>query len=63
MPAALNGANEAAVKLFLSGKIRFNEIIQKVNGVLEKHENVESPSLEDIINTEKWAYEEVLKSC
>ncbi|MGB2629745.1 MAG: 1-deoxy-D-xylulose-5-phosphate reductoisomerase [Candidatus Omnitrophota bacterium] len=63
MPAALNGANEAAVKLFLSGKIKFNEIVRKVNGVLEKHDNLKSPSLKDIVDTEKWAYEEVLRSC
>lgn len=63
MPAVLNSANEAAVKLFLEGKIKFNGITETVKNVLEKHKNIDNPSLEDVINVEKWACEEVRKLC
>jgi 1-deoxy-D-xylulose-5-phosphate reductoisomerase len=62
MPAVLNRANEASVNLFLNGKIRFTQIINKVERVMEKHSVVPNPSLDDIIKAEKWAFEEVLQS-
>ncbi len=61
VPAVLNGANETAVKLFLSGRIKFGDIIKTVQKVMTGHKKIEDPSLEDIINSEKWASEEVLK--
>lgn len=63
MPAVLNRSNEAAVNLFLEGRIRFTEIIQKVRGVIERHSARDNPSLENIIDAERWAFEEVLRSC
>ncbi len=62
-PAALNSANEAAVKLFLDGKIRFVDIVSKVRDVLDKHKGTSDPTLDDIINAERSAFEEVLRSC
>jgi 1-deoxy-D-xylulose-5-phosphate reductoisomerase len=63
MPAVFNGANETAVGLFLDGKIRFTEIMQKVSKVVGKHSICDSPALDDIINAEMWAKEEVLSTC
>ena len=63
LPAVLNSSNEEAVGLFLEGKIKFTEIIQKVEEVIEKHKKKDNPSLDDIMESEKWAKEEVLKSC
>lgn len=63
LPAVLNSANEAAVGLFLKGEIKFNEIIEKVEETVEKHEKKDNPSLEDIIESEEWAKEEVLRVC
>lgn len=63
LPAVLNSSNEAAVKLFLEGKIRFTDIIKIVKSVVEKCENQENPTLEDILKSEKWAKEEVLEFC
>ena len=62
-PAALNGANEAAVSLFLSSKIGFTEIIPAVDKILRSHDTVKDPDLQDIINAEVRAKEEVLSSC
>jgi 1-deoxy-D-xylulose-5-phosphate reductoisomerase len=63
MPAVLNGSNEAAVKLFLTGKIKFTDITKAVEEVMKKHKNINEPSLEDIVDSEKWAIEEVLRNC
>ena len=62
IPAVLNSANEAAVGLFLEGRIRFTDIVRIVDETIKKHVKLEDPSLEDIIDTEKWAREEVLKT-
>jgi 1-deoxy-D-xylulose-5-phosphate reductoisomerase len=63
MPAVLNGSNEAAVKLFLEGKIKFTGISRVVEKAMGKHKKINEPSLKDIIGSEKWAIEEVLGSC
>jgi len=63
MPAVLNSSNEAAVKLFLEGKIKFTHIVKKVRQAVDKHKVNMDPSLEDIIEAERWAFEEVLGSC
>lgn len=59
MPAALNGANEVAVELFLNGKIRFNDIAKIVEDTVTNHKNVLNPSLQDIIDTDSCVREEV----
>jgi len=63
MPAVLSAANETAVKLFLDGKIKFTDIMKIVEKVLSKHKTTNNPSLDDILNSEKWADEEVFKFC
>ncbi len=40
MPAVLNGANEAAVALFLNGKIRFLDIADLVEGAMCAHKTM-----------------------
>jgi 1-deoxy-D-xylulose-5-phosphate reductoisomerase len=62
-PAVLNAANEAAVNKFLSGEIRFVEIIDIVAKVIGLHKNVTDPGIEQIIDAEAWAFEEVVRSC
>ncbi|MDP8258144.1 MAG: 1-deoxy-D-xylulose-5-phosphate reductoisomerase [Candidatus Aadella gelida] len=62
-PAVLNAANETAVGLFLDNKIKFNRIMGLVESVLKAHKRVDEPSLSDIQVIEKWASEEVLRSC
>jgi len=62
-PAVLNAANETAVGLFLAGEIRFGMIIKVVEEVISKHNPGSALSLDDIIDAENWAREEVLKLC
>jgi 1-deoxy-D-xylulose-5-phosphate reductoisomerase len=54
-PIVLNGANEAAVELFLNGKIRFMDIPALIKSAMDKHENHVSPSLENIVGIDSWS--------
>ncbi|MCQ9207507.1 MAG: 1-deoxy-D-xylulose-5-phosphate reductoisomerase [Omnitrophica bacterium] len=62
-PAALNSANEEAVKLYLEGKIRFTRVVDAIKKVLKRHKNTPSPSIGDILNVDRWAKEEVKRLC
>lgn len=53
MPTVLNAANEVAVEAFLKDKIRFLEIPDFVENIMEKFQNRLNPTLEDIINIDK----------
>ena len=55
MPAVVNAANEAAVMLFLDGKIKYLDIPRLIKKVMDKHEVVARPSFEEIIESGKWA--------
>ncbi|MDF2840920.1 MAG: 1-deoxy-D-xylulose 5-phosphate reductoisomerase [Clostridia bacterium] len=52
---SVNGANEAAVELFLNEKIGFMDIPRLITAVLEKHETLNNPTLEEIIEIDQWA--------
>ena len=58
--AILNGANEAAVGLFLDGKIRFLEIGEKVARAMESVPVVQQPTLMDVLEADRAAREAVL---
>ena len=47
-PVCMNAANEEAVFAFLEGKIKLFDIIDTVEKMLETHQYVEKPSLEEI---------------
>ena len=53
--AILNGANEAAVGLFLRGEIDFNDISRRVERALERVPVQYQPSLVDILEADKAA--------
>lgn len=53
--AILNGANEAAVGLFLQGKLGFNDIPRRVERALERVPVQYQPSLADILEADKAA--------
>jgi 1-deoxy-D-xylulose-5-phosphate reductoisomerase len=59
--AALSGANDAAVDLFLKGKIGFLEIGIVIKEALEVHSSNETPDLEEIIAAGKSANARVVK--
>ena len=61
--AILNGANEAAVGLFLEGKIGFLDIADKVALAMDRVVPVQDPALGDILEADRAAREAVLASC
>lgn len=52
-PAAMNGANEVLVQAFLNKKIGFLDIEGGVEKILNTHNAVKNPTLEDIIEVDK----------
>lgn len=60
-PAALGAADEVAVEMFLSGRIRFLDIPRLVARVLERHRKVAHPSLEEIMAADARARQQVLE--
>ncbi len=57
--AVLNAANEAAVALFLSGDLKFTEIVPTCRSVLAHHDFESHPTLERLIDLDRWARQEV----
>ena len=57
--AVVNAANEAAVELFLQGKIRFTDIVAGCRKVLEAHHFDPSASLDELMRLDRWAREEI----
>lgn len=57
--AVLNGANEAAVGLFLNDQIAFHEIPERVARAMEEVSFVASPTLEEILASDRAAREAV----
>ncbi len=53
--AILNGANEAAVGLFLEGRIRFMEIAERVSKAMGRVPYIEAPGLDDILESDRLA--------
>lgn len=65
MSAVLNAANEQAVALFLEEKIRFLDIPRAIETVCDRfvNQNTASPTLEDIIEADRWARQEAIDCC
>jgi 1-deoxy-D-xylulose-5-phosphate reductoisomerase len=61
--ATLNGANEVAVAAFLDGRLGFHEIVPACRSILQNHHFNPSPSLEQVLEADRWARQEVLRCC
>ncbi len=59
-PAALCGADDSAVELFLAGKIGFMEIPALIADALHGHENIPEPTLQDALDAAAAARERAL---
>lgn len=55
MPVVLNSANEIVVSSFLRRQIGFLDIPLIIEKVMNIHENILNPSLEEIYEVDKWA--------
>ncbi|KPJ75922.1 MAG: 1-deoxy-D-xylulose 5-phosphate reductoisomerase [Deltaproteobacteria bacterium SG8_13] len=64
LPAVLNAANEVAVGAFLDHRLRFVDIAAVVRAVMQRHETVESPGLEQLLEADRWARQQAAaESC
>ncbi|GEP45724.1 1-deoxy-D-xylulose-5-phosphate reductoisomerase [Brevifollis gellanilyticus] len=55
LPAVLNAANEVAVEAFLNERTSFPSIWKTVARVMEKHQVIQHPGLEALIEADAWA--------
>ena len=61
--AVLNGANEGAVAAFLDGRLSFREIVPTCRSILQNHDFDPDPSLDRVLEADRWARQEVLRCC
>lgn len=59
MTSVLNGANEAAVGLFLEDKMKFLDIANIVEMAMAEHKTIKTPTVCDILEADLWAREYV----
>jgi 1-deoxy-D-xylulose-5-phosphate reductoisomerase len=53
--AVMNAANESAVAAFVEGKLSFGMISQVVQRTIDAHKLVSEPTLEDLLEADRWA--------
>jgi 1-deoxy-D-xylulose-5-phosphate reductoisomerase len=58
LPAVMNAANEVAVAGFLDRQLRFPDIWQIVEEVMNRHTSVAHPDLDAILQADQWARKE-----
>jgi 1-deoxy-D-xylulose-5-phosphate reductoisomerase len=63
LPAVMNAANEVAVALFLDRQVRFPDIWQIVEEVMNRHTPVAHPDLDAILQADQWARNEAQGLC
>ena len=54
-PAVFNAANEQAVDAFLKGSLKWVDIVDIDIAVVNEHEGVNAPSLDDVLAVDRWA--------
>jgi 1-deoxy-D-xylulose-5-phosphate reductoisomerase len=57
--AVVNAANEAAVASFLAGEMPLTEIVPACRGVLESHSFNADPTLDELLQLDAWARQEI----
>ncbi|MCD6507894.1 1-deoxy-D-xylulose-5-phosphate reductoisomerase [Candidatus Poribacteria bacterium] len=57
MPAVMSAADEVAVAAFIDGRIKFTDIPKLIKRVMDAHEPVFSPSLDDLLEADRWGRE------
>jgi 1-deoxy-D-xylulose-5-phosphate reductoisomerase len=60
-PAVLCAADEVAVELFLSQRIKFTDIAVLIESTLAQHQAIPHPALDEILAADVWAREKAFK--
>ena len=55
LPAVMNAANEIAVAAFLNRQLRFPQIRETVEGMMDRHKTIAHPDLDAILEADQWA--------
>src|SRR5216110_1805768 len=63
LPAVMNAANEVTVAGFLDRQVRFPDIWQIVEEVMNRHTSVAHPDLDAILQADRWARNEAQGLC
>ena len=58
LPVVMNAANEVAVAAFLERRVRFPDIWNMVEQVMDRHTSVAHADLDAILNADQWAREQ-----
>jgi len=58
LPAVMNAANEIAVAAFLDRQVRFQQIWDVVEEVMNRHNAIAHPNLDAILEADQWARNE-----
>jgi len=61
-PAALCAADEIAAELYLENRIRFQDIPSIIDTVLQRHNSIDQPTIEDVISVDDWARKYALET-
>ncbi len=59
LPTVFNAANELAVRMFLNREIKFLEIVEIIEDCMKAHQNIENPSLQQILDVETATYDRI----
>ncbi len=62
LPTVFNSADEAAVSLFLGGKLSYPGISDMIARAMSAHKNTDDPTLDQILETDRWAREFVVSN-
>jgi 1-deoxy-D-xylulose-5-phosphate reductoisomerase len=62
-PAVYNAANEVAVHAFLAGRIRFGQVAETIDAVLQAHRPVPATELAAVLGADAWARERAEGPC
>lgn len=55
LPTVFNSSDEAAVDMFLKGKIGYLDISEKIQTAMQSVRNIDNPTIEDILEADKYA--------
>ena len=59
LPTVFNAANERAVSKFLNREIAYLQIPEIIEACMQSHKNVETPTVEEILQIEQEIYEQI----
>ena len=60
LPTVFNSSDEAAVKLFLEGKIRYTEISEIIKNAMAEAKNIPAPTVSEILEADKNIKESII---